>query len=116
MSSFDVIYKICTKDEWEKASASGIYSGSKDDLRDGFIHFSCLHQLQGTLDKHFKGKKDLLLLEIDIKSLDQSTLKWEKSRNQEKFPHLYGALNLDAVISKVEISNSGKFNVLQKWE
>lgn len=105
MFEVDVIYKICTKEEWEKASDAGVYSGSADDKRDGFIHFSSFDQVLGTLDKHFAGKKNLLLLKVRLDMLDPDHLKWETSRNDEKFPHLYGDLNLDAVINVVELAD-----------
>ena len=105
MFEVDVIYKICSREEWDKAKNRGTYSGSEDDLRDGFIHFSSFDQVLGTLDKHFVGKKNLLLLKIGMDLINQSLLKWETSRNDEKFPHLYGDLNLDAVINVVEISD-----------
>jgi len=105
MFEIDVIYKICSREEWENANNHGIYRGSEDDLRDGFIHFSSFDQVLGTLDKHFVGQKNLLLLKIGLDLIDQSLLKWETSRNDEKFPHLYCDLNLDAVINVVEISD-----------
>lgn len=97
------IYKICTKKEWDKARASGTYKGSRDDLRDGFIHFSDFEQVPGTLSKHFQGQKGLLLLKINSDLLDNTKLKWEVSRNQMKFPHLYGDLDINAVIDIKEI-------------
>ena len=101
-----VIYKICSQDEWNKAKKSGIYQGSKDDQRDSFIHFSTKGQVDGTLTKHFKDKNDLLLLEISVDKLPSDILKWEVSRNGEKFPHLYDDLNLEAVIKETEIPNN----------
>ncbi len=101
----DVIYKISTKDQWRKAQEDGVYLGSKDDKCDGFIHFSTNDQVSATLSKHFNGQIDLLLLKVKIILLDQTILKWEISRNHEKLPHLYGHLNLDAIIEVTEIPN-----------
>lgn len=95
----NIIYKICGSDEWVKAKSNGVYSGSADDKRDGFIHFSSKEQVEGTLGKHFKDKMGLLLLSIDVSLLPVEKLKWETSRNNQKFPHLYDDLNLDAVIN-----------------
>lgn len=103
MFKVDVIYKICSKDEWQLALENGVYRGSADDLRDGFIHFSAFDQVTKTLDKHFHGQKDLLLLKVSTQQLSPSALKWELSRNNQKFPHLYGDLNLDAVLSVDEL-------------
>lgn len=98
-----IIYKICPSKEWESALRLGAYKGSKDDLRDGFIHFSSKDQVEGTLAKHFSTQKGLLLLDVDVALLAAGALKWEVSRNGEKFPHLYNDLNLDAVINVHEI-------------
>lgn len=106
MFNVDVIYKICDQKEWNLATEKGVYKGSSDDLRDGFIHFSTFDQVTATLEKHFKNKNNLLLLKIAIDRLDQEALQWEVSRNNEKFPHLYGDLNLNAVISVEELPDN----------
>ena len=85
----DKIYKICQFPEWQSACVKGIYTGSKVDLQDGFIHFSTQQQLVRTVRKHFQGQKNLILVEIDAKNL---ALKWEPSRGGELFPHLYQEL------------------------
>ena len=103
MIDINVIYKICSKDEWSVALKKGIYKGSADDLRDGFIHFSTFNQVANTLNKHYKGQKNLLILKVSTEHLFPSKLKWEISRDNQKFPHLYGDLNLVAVISINEI-------------
>lgn len=90
------VYKVCGRDEWEAARAEGRYRGSADDARDGFIHLSTREQLPGTLEKHFAGRDDLLLVEVDPGALG-AALKWEPSRGGALFPHLYGALEMSAV-------------------
>ncbi len=90
------IYKICSASDWREAEAHGVYRGSSDDARDGFIHFSTAAQLSATARKHFFGRKDLLLVEVDAGALGVH-LRWEPSRNDELFPHLYGGLALSAV-------------------
>ena len=90
------IYKICSASAWREAEGSGVYSGSADDARDGFIHFSTAAQVAETARKHFAGQQDLLLIAVDAEAIG-SALRWERSRNDELFPHLYGELNLDAV-------------------
>jgi len=90
------IYKICSRAEWQAAEARGAFRGSAVDLRDGFIHFSAAAQLAETAAKHFAGQSDLMLIAADAEALG-AALKWERSRNDELFPHLYGALPLAAV-------------------
>jgi uncharacterized protein (DUF952 family) len=92
------IYKICDRTLWSKAKAEGQLLGAPVDIRDGFIHFSTAAQLAGTAAKHFAGAIDLVLIAVDGDALG-AELKWEISRGGEPFPHLYGPLPLDAVLS-----------------
>jgi uncharacterized protein (DUF952 family) len=91
-----LIYKICTASAWREAERHGVYRGSDDDSRDGFIHFSTAEQAAETAAKHYAGKADLLLLYVRDSDL-MSPLKWEASRNDDLFPHLYGPLPVTAV-------------------
>jgi uncharacterized protein (DUF952 family) len=92
----DVIYKILSVADWEAAQQAGRFDGSADDRRDGFIHFSDPGQVIGTAAKYFAGQSGLVLLTVDPGRL--VSLRWEKSRDDALFPHLYGALELDAVV------------------
>ena len=91
------IYKICSASAWREAERQGVYRGSPDDIRDGFIHFSLASQVTETAMKHFFGQTGLFLIEVDADALGDA-LRWEASRNDELFPHLYGELDLGAVI------------------
>jgi len=91
------IYKICSASAWREAERQGVYHGSADDARDGFIHFSTATQVAETARKHFFGQTGLFLVEVDADKLGQA-LRWERSRNDQLFPHLYGELDLGAVL------------------
>ena len=58
------IYKICPATAWREAEGQGVYRGSADDIRDGFIHFSTAAQVAGTAAKHFAGQADLVLVAV----------------------------------------------------
>jgi uncharacterized protein (DUF952 family) len=90
------IYKICPASAWREAERQGVYHGSADDVRDGFIHFSSAAQVAETARKHFFGQTGLLLIEINADALSDA-LRWERSRNDELFPHLYCGLDIAAV-------------------
>jgi uncharacterized protein (DUF952 family) len=96
------IYKICPASAWREAERQGVYRGSADDVRDGFIHFSTASQVAGTAKKHFFGQTGLFLIEIDADALGPA-LRWEHSRNDELFPHLYGELDLGTVLGVLSI-------------
>lgn len=87
-----LIFKISPEAEWAAACVEGVYRGSADDARDGFIHFSAAHQLKGTLAKYYAGKQNVLLIAFDDAALGPG-LKWEPSRGGDLFPHLYGDLD-----------------------
>ena len=90
------IYHMCRRDEWERAGAAGVWRGSSQDAADGFIHFSTAAQIKASAARHRAGEVGLVLHAVDGARLG-AALRWEQSRNGDLFPHLYGALPLDAV-------------------
>jgi len=92
-----VVYKICPASLWREAERDGVFRGSEHDRRDGFIHFSSAGQVADTAARHFAGQHDLLLIAVDENKLGDA-LRWEPSRGGALFPHLYGDLDLGAVM------------------
>jgi len=90
------IYKICPTQLWRDAQQAGQFRGAPPDVADGFIHFSSAQQVAETAAKHFPGATDQVLVAVDGVVLGEA-LKWEPSRGGDLFPHLYGALPVDAV-------------------
>ena len=79
-----------------------MYRGSADDIRDGFIHFSTAPQVEETARKHYSGQTGLFLIAVDADLLGKP-LRWERSRNEQLFPHLYGELDLGAVTGVLDM-------------
>lgn len=111
-----IVYKIATVVDWRQALANGFFAGSADDVRDGFIHLSSQSQLPGTLEKHFRGKTDLVLIAFKEQKLG-SDLKWEASRGGELFPHFYGRLPLAGALwdRKLEMGPAGSPVIKDEW-
>lgn len=103
------IYKIATENQWTEAEAKGVFNGAPVDLADGYIHFSTATQAKETAAKHFAGQDDLLLVSVDETKLGDA-LKYEISRGDQLFPHLYGKLSLEAVTDVVEIPLNNEGN------
>jgi len=98
----EIIYKVVRTAEWDSAREAGVFNGSADDKRDGFIHLSRAAQLRTTLERHFAGEDGLLLVSLDMGRFGPE-LNWEPSRGGEYFPHLYGPLKLTLVHCVVPI-------------
>jgi len=94
----ETIYRIADPAALAKASLAGAYEGEAHDKADGFIHASTLAQLADTLSLHYAEAEKLAVAEIDASALGE-TLKYEKSRGGELFPHIYGVLPFEAVIA-----------------
>ena len=107
------LYKICSKDEWSEAKKLTVFLGSKIDKRDGYIHLSSGNQVHETAKIHFNGKEGLVLLEIKT---DKLQITWEKSRNDNLFPHLYGVLPTAEVTRECTlVLDENNNHILPSW-
>lgn len=93
-----MIYKILRSNEWASLQANGETTGAPIDVQDGYVHFSTAAQTAETLAKHFAGEDELFLLSVDEATLG-SDLRWEKSRGDQQFPHLYRKLSIADVVA-----------------
>lgn len=103
-----VILHITAAAQWQQATAAGSYRGDTLD-REGFIHCSEPHQVIGVADALFRGRHDLVLLRIDPARV-QPAIRYEGAAG-ECFPHIYGPLNLDAVLDVMPLQpgEDGRF-------
>jgi len=113
-----VILHITSGEAWKAAQAAGSYEAPSLQSQ-GFIHLSKPEQVQNTLNRFYPNATEVLLLHINPAQL-QATLKYEapdhtgaqvevkSSETEGTFPHLYGALNLDAVVDTENIHRSGE--------
>ena len=97
-----MIYHITTKQHWKIAQEKGFFD-EPSLQNEGFIHNSTEAQVTGVLERYYKGKADLLLMHIDETKLE-AELKYELAPSvNEFFPHVFGNINLDAVVKTTEI-------------
>ena len=90
------VFKLLRAAEWSSFKAAGVFAGSADDRRDGFIHLSADDQVAATRAKYFADEPDVVLLALDAEALG-AALRWEASRGGARFPHLYRALRVEEV-------------------
>lgn len=96
------IYHVTTAQEWQEAQRKGYYEAPSL-ATEGFIHCSEERQVAGVLQRYFAGKHNLLKLVIDTARL-QHRLQYDLSPSvNETFPHVYGPINLDAVVAVVAL-------------
>lgn len=92
-----MIYHITAAEAWAAAQAGGFYTA--DSLAtEGFIHLSTRDQVRWVAGNRYRGQTGLVLLAVDPTRLI-AELRYEESVPGQSFPHLYGPLNLDAVVA-----------------
>ena len=91
------IFHITNQSAWQEAKLGALYEGDTLPI-DGFIHCCYFEQIEGVLLNWFKGKRDLVILEINPEILLSPIKNENLEGGLEVFPHVYGPINLDAVI------------------
>ncbi|MBR8835768.1 MAG: DUF952 domain-containing protein [Stigonema ocellatum SAG 48.90 = DSM 106950] len=105
----NTILHITQRQQWEQAKLVGTYRG--DTLEsEGFIHCSTPRQVIKVANTFFPYQGGLVLLCIDSGKV-QAEIRYEGVEGEDLFPHIYGALNIDAVFQVVgfEAGEDGKF-------
>ena len=103
-----MILHITSKQEWLEAQARGEYIAPSLNT-EGFIHCSTEHQVLHVANAFYRGRNDLVLLKLDEAKL-KPELKWEPPAgipapgisDSDKFPHIFGPINLTAVASVLD--------------
>ncbi|WP_430332193.1 DUF952 domain-containing protein [Rhodococcus sp. ACT016] len=99
-----VLVHMCTRDEWAIAQRDGqrVPDGF---AADGFVHLSTPEQVHLPANRLFAGRRDLVLLRLDPRSLG-AEVRWEPGVPSDPasmlFPHLYGPLPAAAVVEVTE--------------
>ena len=93
------IVKVAVRNEWEAAQSTGSYMTSSLES-EGFIHCSPPEEVAGVANYHYSGHTDLLLLYIDTERV-ASRIRYNHD-DDVWWPHIHGALNLDAVYRVVD--------------
>ncbi len=109
----NTILHITQRDRWETAKNLGTYR-SDSLATEGFIHCSTLAQVIGSANRFFQQQPDLVILIIDVDRVT-AEIKDEGADPKNLFPHIYGELNIDAVIQSIDLeTNSDGLFVMPK--
>jgi len=92
----DIIGHLCEQQAWQAAQAAGEYHTPSLE-QEGFIHCSRPDQILWVANQFYPGNPELVVLWIDPGQV-QPEVRWE-SADAQTFPHIYGPLNLEAVLA-----------------
>jgi uncharacterized protein (DUF952 family) len=93
------IWHITKREQWEQSQIAQVYF-SESLESEGFIHCSTSEQVLQVANFLFRGQQGLVLLGIDSSKV-QAEIRHEEVAGTA-FPHIYGALNTDAVVEVLE--------------
>ena len=95
----EAVFHLTDPAHWTEAQTTGeiVPPGFS---AEGFVHCSTQGQLVGTIERHFAGTDELVLLELDQAALG-AALRWEESRPGEVYPHVYRPLVLADVVRAI---------------
>lgn len=99
-----LIVHISARQAWQAAQSQTGYRGDTLET-EGFIHCSKQEQVLETANRYYIGRQDLVLVWIDPQRV-KAEIRWEAA-GEQVFPHIYGPLNLDAVVGVFDFAPDG---------
>ena len=95
------IYHFVLPDYWQQKEEEAIYFPS-DYKAEGFIHCCTKDQWEHVQTNYYKGIPIIKILKLDTLQL-KSVVKFE-GKTAEKFPHIYGGINKEAIVEIITIN------------
>jgi uncharacterized protein (DUF952 family) len=99
----NTILHITSTEGWAEAKNLGSYRSNTLES-EGFIHCSTLAQVIGSANRFFKDRQDLVILIIEIDRVIPE-IRYEGADPNNLFPHIYGELNIDAVVGSIDLES-----------
>lgn len=92
-----IIIHIIEQDKWEVIRHQPVLLGQA--FADfGFVHCCFEEQVHQVIQQWFPKENSLLAVEIDTEKLSSPLVLENLEGGEEKFPHIYGPINRDAII------------------
>lgn len=113
MSNTDqYIYHFTERETFEQAQTKGEYTPRPFE-KDGFIHCSTKEQVLHVANFIAPKDGDLVLLKIDSEKVEPEIIYENLEGGTKLFPHVYGPLNLDAVLGseRFDVNSKGEFEL-----
>lgn len=108
----ELIFHLVSRNAWKEGQQEGRYQPEFYE-QEGYIPCADGRQVQVTANQKFKDAEELLLLVIDPTRVNTQVSYEYDEDVEEKVPRIYGPLNIDAVIDKIELeaNQEGKFEI-----
>lgn len=91
-----LIYHIVLPEDWAAFDTDLYFARSLE--TEGFIHCSFADQLDAVIKRYYAGVAEVVVLEIETERL-MSRVVNEPSTANDIYPHIYGPVNRDAIVS-----------------
>jgi len=101
-----IIFHITRREAWDKAEGEGVYR-SETFPTEGFIHCSTSDQVVQVANIRFRGQRGIVLLGIDTERVSADIRYENLEGGEQMFPHIYGEINVDAVMRVWEFEPGG---------
>lgn len=92
-----IITHFTHRSSWETATQAGTYTGDTL-VTEGFIHCSTPEQVIAVANRIARSWDDAVLLWIDEAKVNAKIVYENLEGGEALFPHIYGPLNMDAVL------------------
>jgi uncharacterized protein (DUF952 family) len=97
------IYHIVTVNQWNVQKNNPYYSTASIAI-EGFIHCSTQEQFIATIERYYANEKEVVVLTIDVSKVEPK-IEYELAPSvNQMFPHIFGELNLSAIVEVKIIS------------
>lgn len=98
-----MIYHLTAAGSWSLACTQGVDYTHPSLTTEGLIHCARADQLDGVVQRYFSGWTEVEVLCIDVAQVE-AEIRWEGPiATGGPFPHIYGPLNLNAVLSALHL-------------
>lgn len=91
-----IIYHVVLPETWARFEGRPSFRSQSLET-EGFIHCSFESQLEGVIERYYSDQPELLILHIETDKLKSKLVK-EESTAGELYPHVYGRINMDAIV------------------
>ena len=101
-----ILIHLIEREDWESAREENPLF-QKSFIQFGFVHCCLPDQTESVLSQWFAGNNEVIAVEIDSEKLKFPLVFENLEGGNEDFPHIYGPVNIDAIVKSYPVSQQG---------